>query len=167
MPQDSRLRDRSPIARGDAPTGTWELSAAHEKDEELGPELRLFIDFQRDDGQSVGGFGCSGVGLADDSRPVVVSVSGDRPDGSFCYVGQAVSSATRVEVELSDGTVADAALVHSDLPIIVWVAFTGQGTAPTEIRAFAVGDLLGRESVDEPNPRRTGSSVWGPIDMLT
>lgn len=167
MPQDSRLRDRSPIARGDAPAGSWELRAKHQNDDGLGQELRLFIDFQRDDGQPVGGFGCSGIGLANDSRPIVVSVSGDRPKGSFCYVGQAVSSTTRVEVELSDRTVADAALIHSDLPIIVWVAFTGESTGPTEIRAFAADDLLGREPVHEPNPRPRGSSVWGPIDWLS
>lgn len=107
MPQDSRLRDRSPIARGDAPAGSSELGAKHQNDDGLGQELRLFIDFQRDDGQPVGGFGCSGIGLANDSRPIAVSVSGDRPKGSFCYVGQAVSSTTRVEVELSDRTVAD------------------------------------------------------------
>ena len=85
MPHDSRLRDRTPIARGDAPAGTWELRADHRNDDGLGQELRLFIDFQRDDGQPVGGFGCGGVGLANDGRPVVVSVSGDRPKGSFCY----------------------------------------------------------------------------------
>jgi hypothetical protein len=97
----------------------------------------------------------------------VLSVSGDRPKGSFCYVGQAVLSATRVEVDLSDRAVTDAALVRSDLPVIVWVAFTSENTRPTEFRAFAGDDLLGREPVDEPNPRRRGSSVWGPIDWVT
>jgi hypothetical protein len=97
----------------------------------------------------------------------VLSVSGDRPDGSFCYVGQAVLSATRVEVDLSDQTVTDAAVVRSDLPIIVWIAFTSESTRPTEIRAFAADVVLGRELVDEPDPRRRGSSVWGPIDWAT
>jgi hypothetical protein len=127
VPQDSRLRDRFPIARGDAPAGTWELRADHHKDA-LGDELRLFIEFQRDDGRPVGGFGCSGIGLADDSRPIVMSASGARPDGSFCYVSQAVASTTRVEVELSDQTVTDAALVQSGPPVIVWVAFTDKST---------------------------------------
>jgi hypothetical protein len=164
--QDSWLRDHPSIARGDAPVGTWELKADHQKDA-VGDDLRLFINFQRDDGQPIGGFGCRGVGLANDSRPIVISVSGDRPDGSFCYVGQAVSSTTRVEVELSDGTAADATLIQSDLPIIVWIAFTDEHTQPNEIRGFAADDLLGREPVNEDIPRASGSSVWGPIDWVT
>ncbi len=165
MSDDRWLRDRPPIARGDAPAGRWELRV-DSQDDGHGEWLRLFIDFQDEHGQPVGGFGCSGIGLANDGRPVVVSVSGDRPAGAFCYVGQTVLSTTRVEVELSDGSVTDAALVHSELPAIIWVAFTGVSSWPNEIRAFAVDDLLGRESLEQPNPRCRGSSVWGPIDWV-
>ena len=164
--RDPLLQGSPIIGRGRAPQGTWELRADHEKaeDDSTSGYLKLYIEFQAADGASVGGFGCSGVGFANDDRPIMLSVSGDKPKGSFCYVGQTIASTTRVELALTDGTSADAALVTTDLPARVWVAFADERAAPTEVRAYNDRRLLGREAIREDVPRRKGSAVWGPVD---
>jgi hypothetical protein len=144
----------------------WELRALRDRpDDGRGPGwLSLYITFQRADGRGDGGFGCGGVGLANEQRPVVLSVSGSYPRGFFCYLGQTVLQATQVELDLSDGTSTEALLLAVPLPVSLWVAITPDSAVPTAIRADDGRARLGQEPVDEHWLSRRASAVWGPLD---
>jgi hypothetical protein len=123
----------------------------------------MHIAFQRADGRGAGGFGCSGVGVADAQRPVVLSVSGSYPAGCFCYVGQTVDATTRVALDLTNGLTVEAALVAERLPVRLWVAIVDDSVVCTEIRASTGAGVLGREPVGEVWLERRSSTVWGPV----
>lgn len=160
-------REARVVGRGQAPDGgTWELRAGCDlPDDDSGPGcLGLYIAFQQAGGRDKGGFGCSGVGFANERRPVVLSASGSYPNGSFCYLGQTVTAATRVELDLTDATSMEAVVVPTQLPVSLWVAITGVGAVPIEIRASNGHRMLGHEPVDEDWLGPRSSAVWGPID---
>ncbi len=165
-PQDVLLLGGPVIGRGRAPDGTWELRALHDGAGVEGgsDSLHLYIAFGQPDGLAAGGLGCGGVGFANDQRPVVLSLSGHGPKTSLCYVGQVVRSATRVGLGLTDGTSTEASVLHAELPVNLWVAFTDGSAVPTEIRAYDDRRQLRLLSIDEDWPAPGSSSCWGPID---
>jgi hypothetical protein len=106
------------LGTGKAPDGTWELGALYDApDDTATPRLYFYVEFWEQRGFRCGGGGCGGLGLANSGRPVVISMSRRGPRSSFCYVGQAVRAATRVELGLTDDTTTEATLLDGDLPV--------------------------------------------------
>ena len=94
----------------------------------------------------------------------MLSASGSYPEGSYCYLGQTIPAATRVELDLTDATSLEAVLVPTQLQISLWVAITDGSAVPIEIRAENGHRVLGRDPVDEDWLGPRTSAVWGPID---
>ena len=153
------------LGTGDVPDGSWEARAFYAAaDPPLLGALYLYIDYWNRHGTKTSGGGCGGIGLANDDRPVVISMSRRGPRTSFCYVGQAVHRATRVELTLTDGTTLDALLLDGELPVQLWIAFTDGTAIPTIIRAFEADTELEALSIAEEWPEPRGNTCWGPFD---
>ena len=84
------------------------------------------------------------------------------PQSSFCYVGQVVRTADRVQLGLTDDTASDASLLGGDLPVLLWIAFTDGTAVLTEIHAFSGREELGDISIDEDWPEPRTNTCWGP-----
>jgi hypothetical protein len=149
------------VARGDVPGGSWELHAKYDRQLPDGGEASFLIQFRNDRGYPTKGGGCAGFDLADDQLPVELIISRRGPGASFCYVGQALESATKVELALTDGTVVDAELADSELPIRLWVGFTDGAAVPTHVRVVGPQGELGMNEIDEDWPGK-GTTVWLP-----
>ncbi len=114
-----------PQVQAGAREGKWELRALYDAaDDGVTPSLYFYVQFWERRGFSSGGGGCGGIGLANDERPVVISMSRRCSQTSFCYVGQVVRPAVRVQLRLTDDTTTDASLLDGDLPVRLWIAFT-------------------------------------------
>lgn len=160
-----RLLDGGPVlGEGDAPDGTWELRALCDAAEDGSRYLYFYVEFWGRNGLNAGGGGCGGLGLANSQRPVVVSMSGQGARTSFCYVGQVVREADRIEVTLSDGSTTEARLMEGDLPVHLWIVFTDGTVVPVRARAFANERELGVLPIPEAWPSPHSGACWGPID---
>lgn len=159
------MLDGPVLGNGPAPHGSWELRALCDApDDVAGGRLYFYVHFWERRGFRSGGGGCGGVGLANDQRPVVISMSRRVLQSSFCYVGQVVPAGVRVQLRLTDDTTTDAALLEGDLPVRIWIAFTDGSAIPTEIRAFDEREELGTLSIAEEWPEPRTNSCWGPFD---
>jgi hypothetical protein len=113
-------------------------------------------------GLRAGAGSCGSLGIANDERPILVSMSRRGPETSFCYVGQVVADADRVSVSLSDGSAIDAALSQGDLPIKVWTVFTDGTAVPVRARAVAAGTDLAEIAIPTDWPEPNVNTCWGP-----
>ena len=93
----------------------------------------------------------------------MISMSRRCSQTSFCYVGQVVRPAVRVQLRLTDDTTTDASVLDGDLPVRLWIAFTDGHAVPTEIRAFDERDELGAVSIAEEWPEPRTNTCWGPF----
>ena len=126
------------------------------------PSLSLSIELWNDRGLRAGAGGCGGLGIANDERPLVVSMSRRGPHASFCYVGQVVADAEPVSVFLSDGSAVDAVLFQGELPIKVWTVVTDGTTVPVRARAVAAGADLVEIAIPAQWPEPNVNTCWGP-----
>lgn len=162
---DPRLLTSPSVGCGRAPDGRWELRAEQSlASDSLRASLALYIDLRRHDGRVVRGFGCSGVGFANDERPIVLSVSGRGADTSFCYIGQATHNVNRVRLSLSDDTDLDAVVLPAELPAQLWVAFTDGNAVPLQARGWDGARQVGSLPITVTWPAPRSSYCWGPID---
>lgn len=151
------------LGSGGAPGGSWELRALYEAVEAGEPRyLYFYVEYRNHSGGRAGGGGCGGLDLANEQRPVVISMTGRAPGGSFCYVGQAIDRITHVELILTGSAMIQATLLRGDLPVQLWVAFTDGADVPATIRVFDGTDELAAVSIAQDLPR--GNECWGPID---
>ena len=98
------------------------------------------------------------------SKPGLISMSRRGSRSSFCYAGQVVHTADRVQLRLTDDTTSEASLLGGDLPVLLWIAFSDGTAVPTEIRAFSGRGELGAISIDEDWPGPRTNTCWGRID---
>jgi hypothetical protein len=151
------------IGRGDAPDGRWDLRASYEPQAPgTKPLLSLSIELWNELGLRAGAGGCGSLGIANDERPILVSMSCRGPRTSFCYVGQVVADGDQVSVVLSDGSAVDAALSQGDLPIKVWTVFTDGTTVPVRARAVGAGADLAEIAIPAKWPEPNANTCWGP-----
>jgi hypothetical protein len=153
------------IGRGDAPDGRWDLRASYEPQTPgTKPLLSLSIELSNELGLRAGAGGCGSLAIANDERPILVSMSRMGPHTSFCYAGQVVTDADQVSVFLSDGSAVDAVLSQGDLPIKVWTVFTDGTTIPVRARAMAAGADLAEIAIPADWPEPNINTCWGPRD---
>jgi hypothetical protein len=158
----------SVVGRGAGPQGAWELRASHDQPDAAGSDgcLAILIDLWDDFGRPAGSGGCGGLGVVTAEQPVCVSMSRRGVGRSICYIGQAVDQTTRVQLALNDGRAADATLLRSELPILLWVGFTDGDAVLTSMRAFGAQQVLGAEEIVEDWPDSRSNVCWGPYVPL-
>ncbi len=167
MPRRDLAREwfghRPLIGRGDAPDGRWDLRASYEPFRPgTKPLLSLSIELWNERGLRAGAGGCGSLAIANDKRPLLLSMSRRGPDTSFCYVGQVVADADQVSVFLSDGSAVDAVLSQGDLPIKVWTVFTDGTTVPVRACAAAAGADLAEIAIPADWPEPNTNTCHGP-----
>jgi hypothetical protein len=154
------------LGGGDAPFGTWALRAMLGSNPPGSDWQALYvrIAFRDLNGQSIGGSGFGGVGLADEDRPLVISSTSRRSDPSVCWIGQVVADADRVEARFDDGARADATLLVGELPVKLWVVFVRPDNRLVALRALQ-GDreLAAIPWISDHTPNPRSGSVWGPL----
>ena len=104
-----------------------------------------------------------GVSVANEHRPLVISMSRRGVRSTFCYIGQTIKSVDDVKLDLTDGSTIRATLLDGELPVKLWVAFTDRTAVPITLRAIGHDAELAIVEIDKVWPTE-GNALWGPID---